>query len=90
MYISTISMGVFSLNVLITTNPQLDIVCSWLRELLAEPRWIVELKASTVTPASLTIPEWIIRIKGIISKELSASSFTEVVLTDEGRYKSNV
>ncbi len=55
---------VFITNRLITTKPQLDIVCSWLRELLAEPRWIVELTASTGTPASLTVPDWIIRIEG--------------------------
>ncbi len=72
----------------IITN--LFLLCSWLRELLAEPRWIVELTASTGTPASLTIPEWIIRVEDIETKRLPASSFTEVILTDEGRYNSSV
>ena len=35
---------------------------SWLRELLTEPWWIVELTASAGTPTSLTIPEWITRM----------------------------
>ena len=59
-YFSNLNGHVFIANDLITTKPQLDIICSWLRELLAEPRWIVELTASTGTPASLTVPEWII------------------------------
>ncbi len=36
---------VFVNNTIITTNPQLDIVCSRLRELLTEPRWIVDYTA---------------------------------------------
>ena len=50
----------------ISTQPQLDIISSWLRELLAEPWWIVKHTASAVTPTSLTIPEWIISIENTI------------------------
>ncbi len=81
---------VFITNELITTNPQLDIICSWLIQLFAEPRWVVELTAITGTPASLTVPEWIIRVECSETKCLPASSFTEVVLTDEGRYNTSV
>ncbi len=64
-------------------------VVGTLRELLAEPRWIVELTASTGTPTSLTVPEWIIGIEDM-TPSLSTSGFTEVVLTDEGRYSYSV
>ena len=43
-----------------TAHPQFNIVCSWLWELFAEKWWSVERAASTATPTSLTIPEWII------------------------------
>ena len=44
----------------IFTKSHFNIISSWLRELLTEPWWIVELTASAGTPTSLTIPEWIV------------------------------
>ena len=63
---------------------------SWLRELLAEPRWVVELAASTVTPASLTVPEWIIRVeKGGIVIRIFFGCITEIAVSHP-RWNSDI
>ena len=87
-YLHNLQWSVFVTNKLIRTQPQPDIVCSWLWELFAEPWWIIEGAASTGTPTSLTIPEWIIWVECIALISISASSLTEVVLANEGRYNS--
>ena len=67
-----------------STNPQLNIISSWLRELLAEPWWSVEFTASAGDPTSLTIPEWIVSIENTVIKLPTASSITEIILLHKG------
>ena len=87
-YVHNFNWSVFVVGRFISTQPQLNIVCSWLWELFAEPWWIVEGAATTGTPTSLTIPEWIIRVEYVL-KHVSTSSVTEVVLADEGKTPVN-
>ena len=79
--------SVFGATVFIATQPQFNIICIWLWELLTEPWWVVEGAVSTGTPTSLTIPKWIIRVQYELPS-ISTSSLTEVVLVNEGRYSS--
>ena len=81
--------SIFIISILISTQPELDVISGWSREVSTEPRGTVEDTACTRAVTTNTVPKYIIRIQ-CMTPLASLTRLTEVMLTYERWYSSLV
>ena len=84
-YFQYFKIDVFIVSILVSTQPYLNVITGWGRDLFPEPWWRVEVTAGAVLPTSSTIPERIISVEDELVIVLTAS-VTEVVISNEVWY----
>ena len=65
------------------TQPDLQVICSRLRECLAEPGRIIERTASAASTTPLSIPQRVVWEKSRGSRRTVVASITEIVVANK-------
>ena len=75
---------VISINTNTAHYSNLNILCSRLRQLRAEPWRVVEFTAGAGTSAAMAVPQWVVVIEDYASGSV-CSTFTKIIIVYEGR-----
>ena len=79
--LQSLKVNVYLESIPSSTQPHLDVITDWRRDLFPEPWWRVEFTAGVVLTTSSTIPERVISIEDGLQVVLTAS-VTEVVVSN--------
>ena len=84
-YFQRLKVNIFITSKLVGTQPHLNVITGWRRDILQEPWWRVPGTAGVELTTSSTIPERISSNKDVLDKILTAC-VTELVMSNEARH----